>query len=71
MEAKKHLGKGCYNHIKCSAANFLAVLMWKEFLNSAVLAIPTHRRGVWWDKHSSSGLNDQQVENQDHSKGTI
>ena len=28
-------------------------------------------KGVWWDKHSSSGLHDQQMEGQDHLKGTI
>ena len=27
--------------------------------------------GVWWDKNSSSGLDDQQMEGQDHLKGVI
>ena len=43
MEAWKYLRKGCCHHIKCSVANFLAVLMWRRSLNSAILAISTHR----------------------------
>ena len=43
MRARKYLRKGCSHRIKCSAANFLATLMWKRPLNSAVLATPTHR----------------------------
>ena len=27
--------------------------------------------GVWWDKHSNSGLDDQQMEGQDHLKRAI
>ena len=27
--------------------------------------------GVWWDKHSSSGLNNQQMEGQDQLKEAI
>jgi len=26
---------------------------------------------VWWDKHLSNGLDDQQIEGQDHLKGAI
>ena len=43
MEAQKYLRKGYYHHIKCSVANFLAALMWKRPLNSAVLATSMHR----------------------------
>ena len=43
MEARKYLRKGCCHRIKCSIANFLAALMWRRLLNSAVLATPTHR----------------------------
>ena len=27
--------------------------------------------GVWWDKHSSSGMHDQQMEGQDEKKDAI
>ena len=43
MRARKYLRKGCCHRIKCSIANFLAALMWRRLLNSAVLATPTHR----------------------------
>ena len=43
MRARKYLKKGYCHCIKCSAANFLAVLMWRRPLNNAVLATPTHR----------------------------
>ena len=43
LEAQKYLRESCYHRIKCSAANFLAALMWKRPLNSAALAIPIHR----------------------------
>ena len=29
------------------------------------------KEGVWWDRYSSKGLNDQQVEDQDSPKGDI
>ena len=35
--------ESCYHCIKCSAANFLAALIWRRLLNSAALATPTHR----------------------------
>ena len=43
MGARKYLRKGCCHHIKCSATNFLAALMWRRLLNNAALATPTHR----------------------------
>ena len=43
MEAQKYLKKGCCHRIKCSAANFLATLMWRIPLNSNALTTPTHR----------------------------
>jgi len=43
MGARKYLRESCYNCIKCSAVNFLAAFMWKRLLNSATLAIPTHK----------------------------
>ena len=43
MRARKYLRKGCCYRIKCSAANFLAVFMWRRPLNSAALTTPTHR----------------------------
>ena len=43
MRARKYLRKCCYHRIKCSAANFLATLMWKRPLNNVALAAPTHK----------------------------
>ena len=73
MGAKKYLRKSCYHRIECSIANSLATFMWRRPLNSAALVAPTHKGpvGVRWDKYSSSGLDDQQVEGQDYSKGDI
>ena len=56
--------RGCCYRIKCVAATFLAALMWRGPVNSAVLATTTHRRlkgGVRWDKHSIKGLDDQKM----------
>ena len=36
--------KSCYHRIKCIAAIFLTAFMWRRPLNSAVLAITTHKR---------------------------
>ena len=47
-----------------TATTFLAAFMLRRPLNSVALATTTHReirKGVWWDMHSSEGLNDQQV----------
>ena len=41
---QKYLRKGCYQHIKCTAAIFLAAFMWRRPLNSAALATTTHRK---------------------------
>ena len=75
MGAKKYLRKGCYHHTECSTSNSLTAFMWRMPLNSATyLGHPNSQRackGVRWNKHSSSGLNDRQVEGQDHSKGDI
>ena len=43
MGAGKYLRDSCYHRIKCSAAKFLAALMWGRPLNSAALATLTHR----------------------------
>ena len=41
---QKYLRKSCYHRIECTAATFLAALMWKRPLNSVVLATTTHRK---------------------------
>ena len=41
---QKYLKKNCYHRIKCTAATFLAALIWRKPLNSTVLAITTHRK---------------------------
>ena len=43
-ETQKYLKKSCYRRIKCNAATFLAVFMWRRPLNSAALAITIHRK---------------------------
>ena len=40
----KYLRESCYHRIKCSAANFLAALIWRRPLNSVALTTPTHRK---------------------------
>ena len=40
----KYLRKNCDHSIKCTAATFLAALMWREPLNSAILATTTHKK---------------------------
>ena len=67
MGVEKYLRKNYYHRIKCSAANSLVAFMWS-------LGCPNLQKaceGVRWDKHSSSGLNDRQMEGQDHLKGGI
>ena len=45
-ETQKYLRKNCYHRIKCITATFLAAFMWKRPLNSATLAITTHKKSV-------------------------
>ena len=40
---EKYLRKSCYHHIECSAANSMAIFMWRRPLNSVALVAPTHR----------------------------
>ena len=64
MGPQKYLGKSYYHRIECTAATFLAAFMLRRPLNSVALATTTHREtreGVWWDRHSSEGSNNQQV----------
>ena len=44
MGTQKYLRESCYHRIKCSAANFLAALMWRRPLNNATLATSTHKK---------------------------
>ena len=44
MGIQKYLRESCYHRIECLAANFLAAFMWRRPLNSATLAITTHRK---------------------------
>ena len=41
---QKYLRERCHHRIKCTTATFLAAFMWRRPLNSAVLAIATHRK---------------------------
>ena len=46
----------------------------EKILKQYCLGCPDLQRadeGVWWDKYLSSGMNDQQMEDQDYLKGTI
>ena len=40
----KYLRESCYHRIECTATTFLAALMLRRPLNSAVLATTTHRK---------------------------
>ena len=40
---EKYLRKSFYHHIECSAANSMAIFMWRRPLNSVALVAPTHR----------------------------
>ena len=40
----KYLRESCHHRIKCTASTFLATFMWRRPLNSATLAIATHRK---------------------------
>ena len=44
VKARKYLRKNCCHRIECPAANFLATFMLRRPLNSAALAITTHRK---------------------------
>ena len=44
MGTQKYLRESCYHCIECTAATFLAALMLRRPLNSAVLATTTHRK---------------------------
>ena len=44
MEVRKYLRKSCCHCIECPTTNFLIAFMWRRPLNSAILAITTHRR---------------------------
>ena len=44
MGTQKYLRERCYHRIKCITTTFLAAFIWRRFLNSAVLAITTHRK---------------------------
>ena len=43
-ETQKYLKKSYYHRIKFTAATSLATFMWRRPLNSAALAIATHRK---------------------------
>ena len=43
MGTQKYLRESCYHHIECSVANSVAFI-WRRPMNSATLAIPTHRK---------------------------
>ena len=43
-ENSKYLSKSCHHYIKCTAAAFLAALMWRRPLNSVTLAAVAHKR---------------------------
>ena len=44
MGTQKYLRESYYHRIKCITATFLATFMWRRPLNSAALAITTHRK---------------------------
>ena len=44
MGTQKYLRENYYHHIKCTTSTFLAAFMLRIFLNSAALAIITHKK---------------------------
>ena len=44
MGTQKYLRERFYHRIKCITTTLLATFIWRRFLNSAALAITTHRR---------------------------
>ena len=52
---QKYLRESCYHRIKCTTATLLTAFMWRRPLNSAALAITTHRT----PKRVSDGIGTQ------------
>ena len=73
VEIQKYLRKGCYHLIKCSAANFLAVLMWRRPLNSVFNYYRPQktRKAAQYDRYLSAGLDDKQVDDGNGLEETI
>ena len=44
MGTQKYLRERFYHRIKCITTTLLATFIWRRFLNSAALAITTHRK---------------------------
>ena len=44
MKIHKYPRESCFHHIECTVATLLDAFMWKRLLNSAALAITTHRK---------------------------
>ena len=44
MGTQKYLKENCYHRIKCITTTLLAAFIWRRLLNSAALAITTHRK---------------------------
>ena len=59
-EVMKYLKESCYHRIECSAANSLAALMWKWYLNRIFnFQLLLETSGMcWWDRdqHQKLGL---------------
>ena len=54
-ETQKYLRKSRYHRIKCTAAIFLVVFMWRRPQNNVALSITTHRE----PKRVSNGIGTQ------------
>ena len=75
-EVIKHrniLGKSCYHRIKCTAATFLAALMWKRPLNSVINRYRSQkvRKATQQDRYLSARLDDKQVDDGNGLEETI
>ena len=71
MGVRKYLRESCYHHIECSAANSLATLMRKWYLNSDFQLYsysPETLERCWCDRdqHKQSNLH---LEGRDEGKG--
>ena len=67
------LGKNCHHHIKCTAAAFLAALMWRRPLNSVFNHYRSQkaRKDAQQDKYLNARLDDEQVDNGNGLEQTI
>ena len=70
---QKYLGESYYHRIKCTAAAFLAALMWRRPLNSVFnhYRLQKARKAAQQDRYLSAKLDDKQVDDRNDLEETI